>query len=83
MGVVEPDFGDLEEISEVTGGKFFRARSAKDLEGVYTAIDAEEKVELEDPRYRTSDWFEVPLAIGAILVLLGLLLELFWIREVP
>ncbi|MHC5064425.1 MAG: VWA domain-containing protein [Planctomycetota bacterium] len=79
----EPDFSELEAIAGETGGRFFRARSIEDLSAVYALIDEEEKVELEDPRYRSTDWFLWPLGIGVAILALALLLELFWIREVP
>ena len=46
-------------------------------------IDDLEKVELEDPRYRTVDGFHVPLLVGMCLLLVTLLLEFLWIREAP
>ena len=50
---------------------------------MYARIDEMEKTELEDPRFRTVDQFVVPLAIGAILLLLQVLFEFGWIRRVP
>lgn len=83
LGVQEPQFTALRKAAEITDGKFFRARSAEDLAEVYAEIDKLEKVEIEDPRYRTTDHFHWPLAIGAALLVLGLLLELTWLRRLP
>jgi len=83
LGMQEPAFTALKSAAEITGGKFFRARSAADLAEVYAEIDRLEKVELEDPRYRTSDHFELPLFFGAVLLGLSLLLEFTWLRRLP
>jgi len=80
---IPADFSDLQEIAKITGGRFFEAADADALATVYGAIDKMEKVELEDPRYRTSDEFGLPLACGAGLLLLSLLLECLWIRGAP
>lgn len=77
------DFGDLVKIAENTGGGFFRAHDARDLGLVYSKIDQMEKVELEDPRYRTKDRFLLPLLLGVGLLLASLLLDLLWIRGAP
>lgn len=81
--VHRPDFGLIEFIARKTGGQFFRARTADDLADVYAEIDRLEKRELEDPRYRTTDWFVVPLLLGGGLLALALLLEFLWIRGLP
>jgi Ca-activated chloride channel family protein len=83
LGIQEPRFEALRKAAEIAQGKFFRARSAEDLSEVYAEIDAMEKVELEDPRYRTTDHFAWPLLLGAALLGLGLLLELTWLRRLP
>jgi Ca-activated chloride channel family protein len=81
--VIPPDFSALERIAQTTGGRFFRAFDGAQLEAVYREIDAMEKVELEDPRYRTQDWFHWPLAAGAAVLLVVLLAELTWMRRLP
>lgn len=79
----EPDFTELQVVAKETGGRFFRARSVADLSEIYALIDEEEKVELEDPRYRSVDWFLLPLSLGAALLAMAVLLEVLWILEVP
>lgn len=83
FGMQEPAFTALKSATEITGGKFFRARSATDLAEVYAEIDKMEKVELEDPRYRTTDHFAYPLLVAAALLLSSLLLEFTWLRRMP
>lgn len=77
------DFGDLKEIAKITGGEFFQPKSDQDLAAVYARIDAMEKVELDDPRYRSADRFEWPLAIGLSLLLAALFAEVLLFRRVP
>lgn len=83
FGINEPRFEALQKAAEIAQGRFFRARSAEDLAEVYAEIDRLEKVELEDPRYRTTDRFAWPLAVGSVLLGLALLLELTWLRRLP
>jgi Ca-activated chloride channel family protein len=82
-GFVPLEFRDLKLFAEKTGGRFFEARSDRDLQQVYAEIDRLEKTELEDPRYRMADGFALPLGAGLLLLLGSLLLEVFWIRRVP
>ncbi len=77
------DFSALEGIAKTTGGRFFAAADADELEQVYAVIDQMEKVELQDPRYRTVDWFLYPLVAAASLLVLAILLEFAWIRGLP
>lgn len=80
---IQADFSALEHIAKTTGGRFFAAADADELAEVYKVIDEMEKVELEDPRYRTVDHYLYPLVAGAALLLLGMLLESGWIRRLP
>lgn len=81
--VIPTDFSELQKIAEITGGRFFRARDADGLARTYREIDAMEKVELEDPRYRISEAFMLPLLAGCGLLALALMADLSWIREAP
>ncbi len=56
----------LQQISEMTGGKYFRATNKKSLEKVYTEIDRMEKSIIEEKKHtRKSEKFLV-FALGAI-----------------
>ncbi len=77
------DFSAIEQVAAATGGRFFEAVDAEGLGDVYAAIDEMEKIELEDPRYRTSDGFEGPLLVGVALLILAFVLDTFWIRGNP
>ena len=80
---LKPQFKSLKQIAEVCDGEFFEAESGAELTRVYDQINMLEKVELEDPRFRTVDLYRYPFAVGAVLLLLQLILELLWIRRVP
>jgi Ca-activated chloride channel homolog len=82
-GFLPLDFKELKQIAETTGGTFFQPKSDQDLALVYARIDELERSELEDPRYRTVDRFEVPLAAGLALLLLALAADVLLFRRVP
>ena len=64
----------LEEIARATGGKFYRAYSEDDLEGIYAEIDKLEKTRIEVTTIqRTKDFFQWLLAVAAAFLLLELL----------
>ena len=83
LGFLPLSFDSLKQIAKVTDGEFFEARSDDDLAGVYERIDELETSEREDPRYRTVDRFEQPLALGLLLLLVGVLFEALVVRRVP
>jgi Ca-activated chloride channel family protein len=77
------DFRELAAIAERTGGTFFQPKSDDDLAAVYARIDELEKVELEDPRYRTVDRFAWPLGAGLLLLLVALATDVLLFRRAP
>jgi len=83
FGFMPLQFESLEQIAEIADGAFFEAKSDQDLAGVYARIDELEKSEREDPRYRTVDHFELPLGLGLLLLVLGVLLDALVVRRVP
>jgi len=78
-----PEFKSLKAIAKITDGQFHTATSGEELGDVYAVIDELEKIEIEDPRYRTVELFLYPFVLGAMLFLLQLLVEFLWIRRVP
>jgi Ca-activated chloride channel homolog len=64
----------LEEIAAETNGRFYRAYSERDLEGIYAEIDRLEKTKIEvSAIQRTKDYFEWFVALAVCLLLLELL----------
>jgi Ca-activated chloride channel family protein len=83
FGFMPLAFESLKLIAEKTDGEFFEARTDRDLAGVYARIDELETSEREDPRYRTVDQFELPLALGLFLLVFGVLFDALVVRRVP
>nr|WP_267135873.1 VWA domain-containing protein [Vibrio sp. J1-1] len=67
----------LTQIAEVTGGQYFRARDAKQLERIYETINQLEPVSSDTQTWRPqSEWFRYPLSAA-----LGLSVLLFFLRR--
>jgi len=77
---VEIDEDLLQEIADVTGGKYFRATDNRKLKEIYAEINKLEKTEIEELKFTTYDEKFRPLvliALGLILVELLLRFTLF------
>lgn len=73
---VEIDTELLENISEMTGGRYFRAVDRKSLEDIYSEIDRLEKTEIEVTVFkRYSELFRWFLYSGLLLLLVYLMLR--------
>ena len=73
---VEIDEALLKEISEVTGGKYFRATDNKSLEEIYAEIDELEKTEIEEFRfYNYEEKFRPLILLAGFLLLIEVLLR--------
>lgn len=67
----------LTQIAEVTGGQYFRARDAEQLENIYETINQLEPVSSDTQTWRPqSEWFRYPLSAA-----LGLSVLLFLLRR--
>ena len=81
---VEIDEEVLTRISEMTGGKYFRATDNDKLQAIYGEINELEKTRIEvDSQVR---WFEkfMPFALAALaLLVIELLLRTFYLRRIP
>ena len=62
------DNTQVRRLAEQTGGKFFAARDADAVGGVYVEIDALEKVEFAEPRYEIMERF-LPWLLAALALL--------------
>jgi len=78
------DETSLKLISEVTGGKFYRAENTAELSRIYSEIDSLEKTKFEEKTsVRASDYYIYFLVPAVLLMILGLLLEKTYLRTIP
>ncbi|QEG24687.1 VWA domain-containing protein [Mariniblastus fucicola] len=94
MMQVNIDESTLKKIAEVTEGKYFRATDTDSLTAIYEEIDQLEKTEVETENYvdyrelAVQPWrangFQLPatLLISLSLLLVGVVLQHSWLREV-
>lgn len=81
---VEIDEELLTELSELTGGKYFRATDEAGLERVYAEIDKLEKTEIELNVYkRYSEEYRIFLWLAFLFIGLEWLLKNSWLRTFP
>lgn len=74
----------LEEIAELTGGRFYRASDRAELENIYAEIEALEKTPRQERRFEeTYDLYPWWLAPALALFLLGELARAFVWRRIP
>ncbi|MDR9830061.1 VWA domain-containing protein [Vibrio sp. FNV 38] len=60
----------LQNIADLTGGQYFRARDNQDLEDIYQAINQLEPISLATEAWRPqTEWFTLPLCVAFILSL--------------
>ena len=93
--VVDPIFGkryqsvsvDIDEemltqIAEMTGGTYFRATDTETLQNIYDQIDELERTEIEEIYYTDyEDLYEPFLILSLVSLLLGMILDAFWLRS--
>ena len=73
----------MRKIAEIGGGEFFRATDNQALASVFGKIDALEKAEIKETRYKdTSDYYFIYLQWAAVLFLLWLFLKSTFISNV-
>ena len=65
------DTSELEEMAELTRGRFFRARDAEALAEIWAEIDRMEKYELEDRRWVDATDLAAPVIAAGTLLLLA------------
>lgn len=84
LATVEIDEDLLNQIAEMTGGKYFRATSAQGLAQVYKEIDLLEKTEMEVTVFRKySEKFYIFAFWGMLLLIFELLLRYTVLRAIP
>ncbi len=81
---VDVDEKVMTEISEMTGGQYFRATNKESLVNIYQEIDKMEKTIVSEKSFTNKSEHFLPLALGAaILLLLEFLLRYTIFRAVP
>jgi Ca-activated chloride channel family protein len=81
---VEIDEPTLQEMAEITGGRYFRATDRESLETVYKEIDELETTEIQVEHFtRYGERFPPILAAGLILLLLEVVLGQTVLRRFP
>lgn len=81
---VEIDEALLREISEMTGGKYYRAIDQESLENIYSEIDALEKTEMEINVFkRYKDEYRTFLVLALGLLLLEFIFSKMILRSIP
>jgi len=79
---VEIDEGILKEISQMTGGRYFRATDNEKLVQVYSEIDKMEKSKVDVRQYKVrEERFLIPAAAAFLLVILEILLRNILLRN--
>ncbi len=82
MARVEIDEQLMTQISELTGGKYYRATDAEALQKIYDEIDKLEKTEIEVTRFtRYTELFHIFTALAVVGLLIHYLLRNFIIKE--
>jgi Ca-activated chloride channel family protein len=73
----------LQQIADMTRGRFFRAYSPEDLEEIYDVIDRLEKTNIDITTIRrSSDYFQYLVGVAFVLLLLFMLLKWVVLRSV-
>lgn len=74
----------LNQIADMTGGKYFRATDKNKLKAIYQEIDQLEKSKIEVKQYSTKNEEYLLFAlIGALLLLLEIALRNSILRNIP
>ena len=84
MAKVEIDEGLLNKISDMTGGKYYRATDEQSLEAIYAEIDRLEKTEMDITTFkRYSEEYGKFLSLGLVLFLLEVVLRHSLFKTLP
>lgn len=92
FGRIQFPFGDLEheqavrdmnQVADITGGKFEEATSGEALEHIYRTIDRLERTEFKEKFLRYHERFQVPVFAGLGFIVLEILLATTWLRRIP
>ena len=81
---VDIDEPALQEMAELTGGRYFRATDNESLAAIYAEIDELERTEIEVENFtRFGEEFPIPLGVGFLLLVAELGLSQTVLRKLP
>ena len=81
---VDIDEDALREVTELTGGRYYRATDRASLEEIYREIDQLETTEIEIEHFtRYGELFPYPLAFGFVVLMLEVALGNTVLRKIP
>jgi Ca-activated chloride channel family protein len=81
---VDIDEPTLQEVAELTGGRYFRATDTESLREIYAEIDELERTEIEVENFtQFSEEFPMPLALGFLLLVVEIGLSQTALRKLP
>lgn len=74
----------LQEMANITGGKFYRARDIEELSGIYDEINALEKTEVKLKQYASyKELFKWFVLAALLLILLEFFLKYVYLKRLP
>lgn len=73
----------LKDIADLTGGKYFHAKTRRGLDQIYTEIDRMEKTKMESSQFRIEppEMFHTLLILGLLLILTEFILMRTWLKS--
>lgn len=81
---VEIDEKILNEIADMTGGKYYRATSNEKLKAIYDEINALEKTKIDVEKFTNyQERFPFFIGLGILLLLIELALKYIWFKQIP
>lgn len=81
---VDIDEKTMTEVSDMTGGKYFRATNKESLQSIYQEIDKMEKTIISEKSFSNKAEHFLPLVlIASALLLLEFLLRYTWFKAIP
>lgn len=84
LGSIPINESTLQDIAEISGGRFYRATDTEGLEEIYAEIDELEKTEVVVESYaQHEELFAYPLVASVILMLLGEFMRNTRFRRIP
>jgi Ca-activated chloride channel family protein len=81
---VEIDEATLQEMADLTGGRYFRATDTESLREIYAEIDELERTEIEVENFtQYGEEFAIPLGVGFLILVTELGLAHTVLRRLP